>query len=283
MPVELISWLSAVLVVASVVIKIVTANLITRRKTEVSQLQSELRKQVGVCESLVEHRASLDDNLEFFERRMIEDREVKVELATDLAAYVADYRKHLEDLGYDPDEDPDPEAIYEEAATAGSEPSQEFQQADALPQHATIAVLPPAVGDADKLFLPDAVITELLSGGGKVIDRSTINQRLIDNDVDLRQVLDIEEPRVAGVACAVRIESLDTIVIGIVAHPSVDFGGVDGGGDGARPVGGGNARAHPFPRLDGDRERRLVTGFVAVGHEGQVQLLDPLRRQGQAD
>ncbi|MDP7449940.1 MAG: hypothetical protein QF689_15210 [Candidatus Latescibacteria bacterium] len=193
MPVELISWLSAVLVVASVVIKIVTANLITRRKTEVSQLQSELRKQVGVCESLVEHRASLDDNLEFFERRMIEDREVKVELEIDLDAYVADHRKHLEDLGYDPDEDPDPEAIYEEAATAGSEPSQEFQQADALPQHATIAVLPPAVGDADKLFLPDAVITELLSGGGKVIDRSTINQRLIDNGMDLRQVLDNEE------------------------------------------------------------------------------------------
>ena len=44
------------------------------------------------------------------------------------------------------------------------------------------------------------------------------------------------------------------------------LGGVDGGGDGARPVGSGNACAHPFSRLDGHREGRLVARFVVVGH-----------------
>lgn len=188
MNMEWISWLAALLVVTSVVVKIVTANVIARLHTELGRLQAELRKQQGVVESLVEHRASLEDNLEFFERRKEEDHELGERLQIDLEACEASNRKHLSELGYDADEI-EAEAL-KDAELAAHE---DGAGSSAVSAGGVVAVLPATVGDSDKLFLPDAVITELLSHGVRIMDRSTINQRLAENGADLRHILDEEQ------------------------------------------------------------------------------------------
>lgn len=198
MSTEWLSWLTALLVVTSVFAKIVSANLITRLKAELARLQAELRKQRSVVETLVEHRASLQGNLEFFERRQVEDQELHERLLKDLEEYNAAHRKHLEELGHDPD---DFDADYDETAEsvdaaegqADGDPARADPLAPSLASNAEVAVLPPTVGDSDKLFLPDAVITELMAYGLHIIDRSTINQRLAANDGDLRHILDEEQ------------------------------------------------------------------------------------------
>ncbi len=212
MSTEWISWVTALLVVTSVIVKIVTANLLTRQREEVSRLQAEMRKQKAVSDGLVERRKSLADNVEFFERRLEENEALQAKLQTDAAAYEEAHRRHLEELGYDPDEEdpeaglmPEPETGPEPGPEPGSEtrveagnaadlgPAGAFTQADTLRSDAILAVLPPTGGDSDKLFLPDAVITELLATGVHVVDRSTINQRLQSAGLDLRHMLDEEE------------------------------------------------------------------------------------------
>lgn len=200
MSMEWVSWLTALLVVTSVIAKIVSANLITRSKTELARLQAEVRKQRGVVESLVEHRTSLEDNVEFFVRRRVEDQDLHERLEADLEVYEASHRKHLEDLGHDPDDfdgEFDDELDEAETADAQTDAQTDGQTDDPastqLSPGAAVAVLPPTVGDTDKLFLPDAVITELMAAGVHIVDRSTINQRLADNDVDLRRILDEEQ------------------------------------------------------------------------------------------
>ena len=62
--------------------------------------------------------------------------------------------------------------------------------------------------------------------------------------------------------------------LGIVRHR-----GEDGGG----PVRGGNPGGDSPPGLDGHGERGLEARLVVPHHLGQLQALDDLRRQGQAD
>ncbi len=58
-----------------------------------------------------------------------------------------------------------------------------------------------------------------------------------------------------------------------------------GNTNGMRPVCGGNACAHTFPRFDRDRKRRAILGGVIAlaHHHGQFQLRNPLGSQRQAD
>ena len=62
--------------------------------------------------------------------------------------------------------------------------------------------------------------------------------------------------------------------LGVVRHR-----GENGGG----PVRGGNPRGHPAAGLDGHREGGVEPRLVIPDHLGQLQALDNLRRQGQAD
>jgi len=190
---EFLSWLTALLVVTSVIVKIVTANLLTRAREELAKLLAELRKQNAACETVVEQRQAVEDNLELFERRLEEDTELRDQLEIDLEACEAAHRKHLEELGYDPDEDIDPETITPDGDHADREPAGKLGQPDALGVDTSIAILPPTVGDSDKSFLPDTVTTELLALGVQVVDRSTVNQRLAESGMDLRHVLAPEE------------------------------------------------------------------------------------------
>ena len=61
------------------------------------------------------------------------------------------------------------------------------------------------------------------------------------------------------------------------------LGRVDGDRDGARAVGGGNPGGDALARLDRHGERGVVAGAVVLRHQRQTELLDPLRRQRQAD
>ena len=49
------------------------------------------------------------------------------------------------------------------------------------------------MGSADRLFLPDAVVTELLSSGIDVLERAALNRMVTDMGEDLAQILEREE------------------------------------------------------------------------------------------
>jgi hypothetical protein len=207
MPLEFLSWVTLFLVVASVGTKIVTAHVINSLKAEFTELNAELRKQRATVESLAEHRKSLEENLEFFERRRGEDTADIESLQSEFGDLESSWNKHLEELGYDPEteseETPDADqAPVVDAATTEdtqpvateAEPAGEFRSENAcLDPEASIAVLPASLRDPDKLFLPDAIVTELLALGSRVIDRSALIRELADTDEDLGSILSREE------------------------------------------------------------------------------------------
>ncbi len=222
MPVEITMWFSVVLVFASVVVKVATANIISRQKSEVADLEKELRKLQERLQEIIEHRASVNDNVLFYERREVEvTKELEI-LRPELEEHLAAERKHLESLGYDPDEEGAPDAIEanapaqaeaairDEAGVDGpadgemvtdsnGDPTEEgeseeadshvstFQQTDvSLDPTLPVSVV---LGDADRLFLPDAVVTELLGMGVNVMERALLTQKVRELGEDLGLIL----------------------------------------------------------------------------------------------
>ena len=61
------------------------------------------------------------------------------------------------------------------------------------------------------------------------------------------------------------------------------LGRVDGDGNGARTIRGGDAGGHSFLSLDRYGEGGFLAGAVLARHQRQGQLLDPFPRQGQAN
>ena len=57
---------------------------------------------------------------------------------------------------------------------------------------------------------------------------------------------------------------------------------VDGDGDGLGPVGSGDAGGNTLPRLDRDREGRLVLGLVLLGHRRKAEFVHALPGHGEA-
>ena len=218
MSVEITMWFSVVLVFTSVVVKIATANFISRLKKEVADLEKELRKLEDHLQEVTEHRASVNDNLLFYERREVEVTKELEQLRPELDEHLAAERKHLESLGYDPDEEGVP-ATFEMEASAQAEaavgPADDvtpadsngdsigegesedadshvstFQQADvSLDPTLPVSVVPAELGDADRLFLPDAVVTELLGMGVNVMERALLTQKVRDMGDDLGLIL----------------------------------------------------------------------------------------------
>ena len=207
MGLEHLSWLSAVLVVASVAAKIITSHTLTGLRQELAELHAQLRQRESVVSSMSEHRKSLEENLEFFERRREEDTDEIDGLRSEFEELEAEWRKHLEVLGYDPDADITEE--FEGAASAPAGPgtapadvaaaepppeaAREYRGDQGLSPDAILAVLPATVRDADKLFLPDAVITELLALGAHILERSVVTRQLAEAGEDLGRILDNEE------------------------------------------------------------------------------------------
>ena len=218
MPSEFTVWLSLVLVFAAVVVKIATANFIAGQKKQLSDLQSSLIKVQDHVRTLIEHNASAKENLLFYQRREAEITKQLEVLRPELDQYVESERKHLQSLGYDPDEEGVTleeigAAAYQEGGDSGppgDEPAprpllcrgpnlqrkraRTFQQegGDVDPS-LPICVVPAVMGSADRLFLPDAVVTELLSSGIDVLERAALNRMVTDMGEDLAQILEREE------------------------------------------------------------------------------------------
>ena len=224
MPSEFTVWLSLVLVFAAVVVKIATANFIAGQKKQLSDLQSALTKVQDHLRTLIEHNASAKENLLFYQRREAEITKQLETLRPELDQYVESERKHLESLGYDPDEEgvtleeigaaayqeggdsgppgdeaaPGAEPAPAATSVTGDEPAAEagttFQQegGDVDPS-LPICVVPAVMGSVDRLFLPDAVVTELLSSGIDVLERAALNRMVTDMGEDLAQILEREE------------------------------------------------------------------------------------------
>ena len=218
MPVEITMWFSVVLVFASVVVKIATANFISRQKSEVADLEKELRKLQERLQEIIEHRASVNDNLLFYERREVEvTKELEI-LRPEMEEHLAAHRKHLLSLGYDPDEEGAPDAIEANAPAqaesmaehadgemvtdSNGDPTDDgeseeadshvstFQQTDvSLDPTLPVSVVPAELGDADRLFLPDAVVTELLGMGVNVMERALLTQKVRELGEDLGLIL----------------------------------------------------------------------------------------------
>ena len=203
MGVDTIIWLSAVLVFASVVVKMLTASFISRQKRELDLLQAELRKRQAHLETVLEQRQSVEQNLEFFERRKEEDTEALEKLREVVVGLEEADRKYVEEHGPDPDAEElegapvaassgDGDSATESAADEG-EGQATTDQVAAATLSSPIAVVPTTLKDPDKLFLPDAIVTELIDFGLTLIDRSVLTQKAADAGLDLGKILEGEE------------------------------------------------------------------------------------------
>lgn len=225
MSLDFVSWLAAILVMSVVVTKMLSGNSIGSQKREISQLEKQRDQVREKLEEARKQRALVDENLEFYERRLVEYHDDMEDLRSELAILEAAARKHLEALGYD-------DAFIDEAISTGelpedaiageeappgdpgshvdgellgdtepeptpspqTEPADEFQHPDAaLDPDAALAVVPPTGRHPDRLFLPDAIVTELLSNGVNVIDRSVLAERVRDGGEDLDSILESEQ------------------------------------------------------------------------------------------
>ena len=92
--------LAAVLIIALVVMKVATANLIDRAKAELSLLDKARREVAGRLESALEQKKSQDATLAFHERRKDDITAYMAELAKELATLEEAWQKHQETLSY---------------------------------------------------------------------------------------------------------------------------------------------------------------------------------------
>ena len=192
MPTDSIILISAALVVAGVVAKVATTNFIGRQKRELVELENRSRKLQAQLEALLEQRQAAEENLEFYERRKEEANQERPPLEQELERLLDSERKHLEALGYDPDEEGVaafvPHADMEAGATAATGTVDARRD-----EPRSIAVLPADLGNADKLFLPDAVVSELLGMGAEVLERSLLSQKLQEQGEQLADIIEREE------------------------------------------------------------------------------------------
>lgn len=217
MPLDMLSWLAALLVMSVVVIKMLSGHSIGALRREVTLLERQRDQVREKLEQVRAQRAKSDENLEFYERRRLETEDEIAELQGQLENLEAAARKYLASLGYD-DADIDealrtgtlPEdavagesAIAAETlpadadaapAAAATEPADEYHCPEAaLDPSLPVAVVPPTGRDADRLFLPDAIVTELLSQGVNVIDRSSLTALVREGGEDLQSILESEQ------------------------------------------------------------------------------------------
>ena len=232
MPIDVLSWLAAIMVMSVVVLKMLSGHSISGQKREIAQLEKQRDQVRGELEEVRKQRALADENLEFYERRRLESEDELTELQGELVQFEESTRKHLAVLGYDeafieeairtgelpedavageeapeggvapdaegtPETDPgqpSPDGGDEAALVAQGEPAGEYHHPDAaLTPGSAVAVVPPTGRDPDRLFLPDAIITELLSHQMNVLDRSVLMQRVRDGGEDLESILETEQ------------------------------------------------------------------------------------------
>jgi len=208
MPSETTVWLSVILVFAAVVAKIATANFLAAQRKQLADLQTELRKIQEKLQTLLEQARSAKDNLLFYQRREVEVTSKLEKLGPELERFMDAERKHLEALGYDPDQEGlDIDEILkntpQEAVDASGAPdpsesealpeSEEIPESSAVDLSLPICVVPAALGNADRLFLPDAVITDLLGVGVSVMERAVLNRMAEEKGDDLAQIIEREE------------------------------------------------------------------------------------------
>jgi len=208
MSLDMISWLAAILVMSAVVLKMLSGHSIGAQRREVTRLEHQRDQVREKLEETRKQRAVAGENLEFYERRRLESEDERTELQGELERLEESARKYLEMLGYDdaaideairtgklPDDDTGEEAQPEvPAAAPQTGPSEEYQRPDASIDPASlVAVVPPTGRDADRLFLPDAITTELLSHDVNVIDRSSLTRRILDGGEDLQSILESEQ------------------------------------------------------------------------------------------
>ena len=140
-------------------------------------------------------------------------------LRPELERFVDAQRKHLVSLGYDPDEeglDIDEilkNAPQEEADASGAPDPSESEavpEPEAIPESSAvdptlpICVVPASLGNADRLFLPDSVITDLLGVGVSVMERAVLNRMVEEKGDDLAQIIEREEFFKLGYLSSVR-------------------------------------------------------------------------------
>ena len=217
MPTDSIILASFVLVITGVVAKVATTSFLARQKHELAELENLRNKRQAQLDDLVQQRQAAEENLEFYERRKEEATAERPPLEEELEKLLENERKHLESLGYDPDEE-GVEAFVahaegDAAATpvAGLAPTQEE-----VPQ--SVAVLPADLGNADKLFLPDAIVSELLELGQPVLERSLLSQQLQDQGLQLAEIIDREE--------YVKLSSVRDLKAVVVVNSLMQTGGV---------------------------------------------------------
>ena len=217
MPTDSIILISAALVVAGVVAKVATTNFIGRQKRELVELENRSRKLQAQLEALLEQRQAAEENLEFYERRKEEANQERPPLEQELERLLDSERKHLEALGYDPDEEGVaafvPHADMEAGATAATGTVDARRD-----EPRSIAVLPADLGNADKLFLPDAVVSELLGMGAEVLERSLLSQKLQEQGEQLADIIDREE--------YVKLSSVRDLKAVVVVNSLMQTGGV---------------------------------------------------------
>lgn len=63
----------------------------------------------------------------------------------------------------------------------------------AIPKDKYFAVVPVKLGNPDDLRLPDAIVTELLGAGIKVIDRTALSQMVNEKGLNLTEIVNGEE------------------------------------------------------------------------------------------
>ncbi len=188
MPTDSIIFISGILVCVGVGAKLVTTNLLARQKRELTDLENEVDRRHAQLEELQQQRQAAEENIEFYERRREEAGEEWPELEKELERLLESERKHLESLGYYADEEgglPSVPHLPDETTAAPT-------QGDPVTATA-IAVLPADLGNSDKLFLPDAIVSHLLDLGDPVLERSMLAQRLGDQGESLGTIVEKEE------------------------------------------------------------------------------------------
>lgn len=221
MSLDLVSWLAAILVLSAVVLKMLVGHAIGAQRRDLARLGNQRDQVRASLEEVRKQRGVVKENLEFYESRRLEAEEEMAESQGELEQLEESTRMDLEFLGYDDafideairtgelsdgapgGEAPTAEEKDDEAAADAprTEPAEEYYRPDASIDPASpVAVVPPTGRDADRLFLPDAIVTELLSRDVNVIDRSSLMQRLRDGDEDLQSILETEQySRLGGV------------------------------------------------------------------------------------
>jgi len=231
MPAETIIYLAAVLITSAVIVKILTTSSIAAQRRELAQLE---KGKAGVSlqlQSIVEQRTSAADLLSFHERRLGETLERIASETVELESQEEEERKHLAHLGYDDaaiDQAlelgnlPDDADMAQGAPPGGEEPAETgdpvgtFVHADApIEPNAPVVVIPTTLRDPDKLFLPDALVTELLGRGANVVDRFKLNQHIEEAGEDLESILTYEQYFRLGTAPDIRaLIVVNTLMLG---------------------------------------------------------------------